>query len=253
MTVLDRFRLDGRVAVVTGASSGLGAAFARTLAEAGADLALAARRVDRLEETRAVVEDLGRRSIAVACDVTRPEQCDELVSRTVDELGTVDILVNNAGVSTAVPALTETPEEFRRVMDVNVFGAYSMAQACGRVMAPGSSIITTGSVSAYRSVDLPQAAYTTSKTALLGLTRDLAQQWSGRRGIRVNTLVLGWFLTEMTDDLPPGFLDAQGRRAPMGRIGDLEEAGAALVFLASPASSFVTGTSLVVDGGLLAL
>ncbi len=253
MTVLDRFALDGKVAVVTGASSGLGVAFARALAEAGADVALGARRVDRLEATRAMVEGLGRRSIAVPCDVTDPEQCGELVARTVEELGGVDVLVNNAGVGTAVPALRETPEAFRRVMDVNVFGAYSMAQACGQVMLPGSSIVTTGSVSAYRSVDLPQAAYTTSKTALLGLTRDLAQQWSGRRGIRVNTLVLGWFPTEMTDGLPDGFLEAQRQRTPMGRIGDVEEAAAALVFLASPASSFVTGTSLVVDGGLLTL
>ena len=253
MTVLDRFALDGKVAVVTGASSGLGVAFARALAEAGADVALGARRVDRLEATRATVEGLGRRSIAVPCDVTDPDQCEGLVTRTVEELGGVDILVNNAGVGTSIPALRETPEAFRRVMDVNVFGAYSMAQACGRVMLPGSSIVTTGSVSAYRSVDLPQAAYTTSKTALLGLTRDLAQQWSGRRGIRVNTLVLGWFPTEMTDDLPEGFLEAQRQRTPMGRIGDVEEAAAALVFLASPASSFVTGTSLVVDGGLLTL
>jgi NAD(P)-dependent dehydrogenase (short-subunit alcohol dehydrogenase family) len=251
VTVLDRFKLDGKVAIVTGASSGLGVDFAKALAEAGADVALGARRVDRLEETRAMVESLGRRAIAVECDVTEPDDCTRLVEATVDQLGAVDILVNNAGVASAVPATREQPDEFRRVLDVNLFGTYWMAQACGRVMKPGSSIVNIGSVLGFTTGGLPQAAYSSSKAAIIGLTRDLAQQWTGRKGIRVNALAPGWFPTEMTDAHEAGYLDTVAQRAPMGRLGRAEEAAAALVFLASPAASYVTGTVLVVDGGIL--
>jgi NAD(P)-dependent dehydrogenase (short-subunit alcohol dehydrogenase family) len=173
------------------------------------------------------------------------------VARAVDELGAVDILVNNAGVASAVAATRETPEQFRAVVDVNLFGTYWMAQACARVMAPGSTIVNIGSVMGYMSAGLPQAAYASSKSAVIGLTRDLAQQWSGRKGIRVNALAPGWFPTDMTDAHQAGYLDAIAARAPLGRLGRPEEAAAALVFLASPASSYVTGTVLLADGGIL--
>jgi NAD(P)-dependent dehydrogenase (short-subunit alcohol dehydrogenase family) len=150
-----------------------------------------------------------------------------------------------------VPATREDPDEFRRVVDVNLFGTYWMAQACARVMKPGSAIVNIGSVLGYTSGGLPQAAYSSSKSAIIGLTRDLAQQWTGRKGIRVNALAPGWFPTEMTDAHEDGYLDKVAARAPMGRLGEAEEAAAALVFLASPASSYVTGTVLVVDGGIL--
>ncbi|HUF97202.1 MAG TPA: SDR family oxidoreductase, partial [Ilumatobacter sp.] len=251
-TVLDRFNLDGKVAVVTGASSGLGVQFAQSLAEAGADVALGARRLDRLHDTQALVAATGRRAIAVECDVTKPEDCDRLVERTIEEFGSVDILVNNAGVAAAVPSTRETPEQFRSVFDVNLFGAYWMAQSCARVMTPGSAIVNIGSVVGYMSAGLPQAAYSASKTALIGLTRDLAQQWSGRKGIRVNTLALGWFPTDMTAAHQDGYLDDIAARAPLGRLGDPEEAAAALVFLASAAASYITGTVLLADGGILA-
>src|SRR6476659_1296353 len=140
MTVNDMFRLDGKVAIVTGASSGLGVAFAQGLAEAGADVVLGARRADRLGETAALVEAAGRRALAVPTDVADPESCQALVDAAMAEFGRVDVLVNNAGVGTAVPATHETPEQFRSVIDVNLNGCYWMAQACGRVMGPGSSI-----------------------------------------------------------------------------------------------------------------
>jgi NAD(P)-dependent dehydrogenase (short-subunit alcohol dehydrogenase family) len=251
MPVLDRFRLDGKVAVVTGASSGLGAAFAVGLAEAGADVAVCARRTDRLQATADRVGELGRRCLAVTADVAVPEDCTRVVEETVSELGGVDVLVNNAGLGAAVPATRETPEEFRRVIDVNLNGSYWMAQACGRVMKPGSSIVNIGSVLGQTTAALPQAAYSSSKAAIIGLTRDLAQQWTGRKGIRVNALAPGFFPSEMTDEYPDGYLDQMMIRVPAGRPGEADELVAALLFLASAASSYVTGVVLPVDGGLL--
>lgn len=250
MSVLELFRLDGKVAIVTGASSGLGVEFARALAEAGADVALGARRLDRLEETRAIVTSLGRRAIAVETDVADPEACQRLVATTVAELGRVDVLVNNAGVGTAVPATHETPEQFRQVIDVNLNGAYWMAQACGRVMEPGSSIVNISSVLGITTAGLPQAAYAASKAGLLGLTRDLASQWTGRKGIRVNALAPGFFASEMTEQYPEGYLEAVAPRVLAGRHGDAGELAAALLFLASAAGGYVTGQTLTVDGGV---
>ncbi|ADB76722.1 SDR family NAD(P)-dependent oxidoreductase [Geodermatophilus obscurus] len=250
-TVLDMFRLDGRVAIVTGASSGLGAVFARALAEAGADVALGARREDRLGGTRAAVEATGRRAISVRTDVSRPEDCQGLVDATVAEFGRVDVLVNNAGVGTAVPATRETPEQFRSVIDVNLNGCYWMAQACARVMQPGSSIVNISSILGLTTAGLPQAAYAASKAGLIGLTRDLAQQWTGRKGIRVNSLAPGFFESEMTDQYPEGYIEGQMTRVLAGRKGDPVELAAALVFLVSDAGGYVTGTTLPVEGGLL--
>ena len=250
MAVLDRFRLDGRVAIVTGASSGLGVAFAQALAEAGADVALGARRADRLEDTKRLVEATGRRAIAVATDVADPQQCQSLVAATVEQLGRVDILVNNAGVGTAAPATREAPDDFRRVIDVNLNGCYWMAQACGRAMQPGSSIVNISSVLGLTTAGLPQAAYASSKAGLIGMTRDLAQQWTGRKGIRVNALAPGFFESEMTEQYPPGYLDQQLARVVVGRPGHAEELAAALIFLCSDAGGYVTGQTIAVDGGL---
>ena len=251
MSVLDSFRLDGKVAIVTGASSGLGVAFAQGLAQAGADVAICARRADRLQTTKEVVEAEGRRCVAIEADVAVVEDCTRVVEATASELGRVDVLVNNAGVGTAVPATREQPDEFRRVIDINLMGSYWMAQACARAMPDGGSIVNIGSVLGSTTAGLPQAAYSSSKAAIIGLTRDLAQQWTGRKGIRVNALAPGFFPSEMTEQYPDGYLDQMMFRVPAGRPGRAEELVSALLFLASDAGSYVTGVVLPVDGGLL--
>jgi NAD(P)-dependent dehydrogenase (short-subunit alcohol dehydrogenase family) len=229
MGVLDSFRLDDKIVIVTGASSGLGVSFAQAFAEAGADVVLGARRVDRLAETAALVEATGRKVLTLATDVSVPEQCQALVDSAMQTFGRVDILINNAGVGTARPATRETPEQFRSVVDVNL----NIASVLG---------ITTA--------DLPQAAYSASKAAIIGLTRDLAQQWGSRKGIRVNALAPGFFRTEMTDEYKPGYLDSQAHRLILGRLGDARELAATAVWLASAAGGYVTGQTIVVDGGL---
>ena len=252
MAFLDSFRLDGKVAVVTGASSGLGVTFAKALAEAGADLALGARREDRLADTVATAEALGRKAIAVRTDVTSPVDCQALVNAAMERFGRVDVLVNNAGVGTAVPATRETPEQFRSVIELNLNACYWMAQAAGRVMRPGSSIVNISSVVGLTTLGLPQAAYASSKAGLIGLTRDLAHQWTPRKGIRVNALAPGYFESEMTDQFEGEYIDkVVVPRTLMGRVGKPQEIGAALLFLASDASGYVTGITLPVEGGVL--
>jgi len=250
MPVLDRFRLDDRVVVVTGASSGLGVAFAQAFAEAGADLVLGARRVDRLPDTGALVEAAGRRYAALQTDVTVPEQATALVQKALDEFGRVDVLVNNAGLGTAYPATRETPEQFLQVIDVNLNGAYWCAQAFGRLAKQGGSIINISSVLGIHPGVLPQAAYAASKAGLIGLTRDLAQQWTGRKGIRVNAIAPGYFPTEMTDEMDDSEAEMVKMITPAGRLGDPAELASVGVFLASEAASYVTGITLPVDGGM---
>ncbi|MEI8149518.1 MAG: SDR family NAD(P)-dependent oxidoreductase, partial [Actinomycetes bacterium] len=218
MSVLDRFRLDGKVAVVTGASSGLGVAFAKALAEAGADVVLGARRADRLAETGALVTAAGRKFAALQTDVTKPEQCDALIAHAIESFGHVDILVNNAGVGTAVPATHETPEQFRSVVDVNLFGAYWMSQAFAKANTTGGAIVNISSVLGLKPQGLPQAAYASSKAGLIGLTRDLAAQWTGRKNIRVNALAPGFFPSEMSDELPKDMVNMIKMFTPAGRL-----------------------------------
>jgi NAD(P)-dependent dehydrogenase (short-subunit alcohol dehydrogenase family) len=229
----------GRVAVVTGGTKGIGRAVAARFEAAGATVVTLARTEPAQAVGRFIAADLGSRADIAAA-----------FTAIAAEFGRVDVLVNNAGIGTAAPATRETPEQFRKVIDVNLNGSYWMAQACGRVMAPGSSIVNISSVLGITTGGLPQAAYSSSKAGIIGLTRDLAQQWTGRKGIRVNALAPGFFPSEMTDGYAPGYIEAMMPRVPAGRVGSDVELAAAVVFLASPAAAYITGQTLPVDGGL---
>jgi NAD(P)-dependent dehydrogenase (short-subunit alcohol dehydrogenase family) len=250
---LDRFRLDDKVVVITGASSGLGAGFARATAAVGATVVIAARREDRLIALADELRAAGTTVLTQRTDVSSRADCDALASAAAAAFGRIDVLVNNAGVGPAAPALREDPDIFPEVLAINLTGSYWMARACAPHMPAGSSIVNVASVLGHVASTSPQAHYAASKSGVLGLTRDLAQQWSGRRGIRVNALCPGYFASEMTSSEGAEFLQQMvAERSILGRFGQQEELDAALVFLASAASSYMTGGSLVVDGGLSA-
>ncbi len=248
---LARFRLDGKVAIVTGASAGLGARFARVLDAAGARVVVAARREDRI---RSLAEELGD-AHAVPCDLAEDGAPAALVAATLAHFGRVDVLVNNAGISDPTPALEQSTAHFEATLRVNLVAPFELARECAQAMIAtetGGTIVNVSSIWGLVGVgQIPEAGYAASKAGLINLTRELGAQWA-RKGVRVNALAPGWFRTEMTDGLMFGDERAErwmSQRTPMGRGGEEDELDGALLFLASDASSFVTGQVLCVDGG----
>lgn len=251
MTPLDAFSLEGKIAIVTGASRGIGAAMARALDASGARVALVARTEPALN---AVAEDLGNEPIVMVADLKDPQTPGLVVDQVVDEAGGLDILVNNSGMAPLAPAVDLPVEAWDETMGVNLRAPFLLAREAAKVMIPrgGGKIVNVSSIVAF-AADAWAAAYASSKTGLLGLTRSLAIEWA-RKNIQVNALCPGWIATEMTDAMRGnGALEQRVLGAvPQRRWGDPEDMVGALIFLSSSASDFMTGQTLVVDGGLLA-
>jgi NAD(P)-dependent dehydrogenase (short-subunit alcohol dehydrogenase family) len=251
MPVLDRFDLTGRTAVVTGSTRGLGRAFARALAEAGAAVVVVGRDADAAAEVEQELLALGASVQVVLADVTQRADIERLLAEATARFGRVDVLVNNAGTCIHKPALEVTDDEWRSVMNVNVDGLWIASQVFGRHMieAGGGTIVNVGSMSA-SIVNRPQwqPAYNASKAAVHHLTRSLAAEWAPL-GVRVNAIAPGYMHTDMAPIHEPRFQRYWIEDAPQQRAGEPDELGPAMVFLASDASSFMTGSVLTIDGG----
>ena len=245
--------IDGRVVIVTGASSGLGEQLARALARVGAVPVMAARRADRLAALRDEIPGAD----AVPCDVTDDDDRRRLVETVIERHGRLDGLVNNAGAGSTGAALRTPTAEFARVVELNLTAPFGLSCLAAEQMRAiddgGRAIVNIASVMGLRSIgEIPDAAYVASKAGIIGLTRELASQW-GRYGIRVNAVAPGFFASEMTAELgndPERFPEFLLKRTPLGRGGRAGELDDAVLYLLGPGSSFVTGLVLSVDGGL---
>lgn len=251
--VRDLFDLTGKTAIVTGGSRGIGKEMAEGLAEAGASLMLCSRRQEWLDETVAEFAKRGFNAAGILCDVSKPDDVQTLVDETVSKFGSIDILVNNAGVSWGTMPEEMSLEQWQKVIDVNLTGCFLMAQAAGREMLKQGkgSIINIASIAGLTSsANGPfYAGYVASKAGLIGLTRELAASW-GRRGIRVNAIAPGFFPSRMTKAVLDIYERSIQENNVIPRVGEPGELKGAAVFLASDASSYITGQTIVVDGGM---
>ncbi len=252
------FDITGKTAIVTGASSGLGVTFATVLAERGANVVLAARRTERLEDVAGKIVQGGGTAISVTCDVSDSAQVKHMVATAAERFGRVDILVNNAGqAADAGPVPERLPDElFEQAVRVNLLGVWYCCREVGEHMlrdGKGGSIINIASIAGIGGQQHFPPAYQATKAAVINLTRNLACSW-GDRGVRVNAIAPGWFPSEMTEPFfaAPALFERLKGQSPMGRVGEPSELAGALLLLASNASSFMTGHTLVVDGGLAA-
>jgi NAD(P)-dependent dehydrogenase (short-subunit alcohol dehydrogenase family) len=254
INTLDLFRLDGKTTLLTGGGRGLGQYIAEALSDAGANVVLCSRKLEALEEVKAEIEERGGKALALACDVTEPEEVENVVSETEERFGAIDVLVNNSGAVWGAPAEEMPLEKFDLVMEVNVRGTFLMAQAVGRRMierGEGGKIVNVASIAGLiggRPEYMQTVAYNSSKGAVISMTRNLATSWA-RYGINVNAIAPGWFPTEMSGGLIEEFEDKMLEDIPMHRFGRPEDIKGTVLFLASPATDYMTGQTVVVDGG----
>ena len=246
--------LTGKRAIITGGGAGLGLQIAQALAEAGADTLLCGRNLERCQQAAAAIEAGPTRCLAARCDVRDPAEVDAAVQLITDEFGGVDILVNNAGTSWGAPVVDYPLEGWRKVIDVNLTGVFLFSQAVGRRLieqGSGGKIINLTSVTAFRGAtgeDLDAIGYNASKGGVISFTRDLAVKWAAHQ-INVNAIAPGWFPTDMSELVLERAGSRYLDRIPMRRFGGSDDLKGASVFLASRASDFITGQTLVVDGG----
>lgn len=254
MGVYDLFNIQGRKALVTGAGQGIGRVLAVAFAEAGCDVAILEIDIEKAKAAAEEIRRLGRKSIAVQTDISQKEQVDKAFEATAKTFGGLDICVNNAGISIQEPAEEMTEKDWDRIIDINLKGVFLCSQAAARIMIPRKrgSVINIASMSA-SAVNVPQkqAAYNTSKAAVSMLTKSLAVEWA-QYGIRVNSLSPGYMQTEMTMATMTALFPAWEALTPMGRLGNPEELRGAVIYMASDASSYMTGHDLIVDGGYTA-
>ena len=250
---LNVFRLDGKIALVTGASSGIGAQTVKLFSSLGAKVIAAARREDRLQDLANQYPNV----MAVKCDVGVEADCKNVVDTVINEFGKIDILINNAGISDPIPALEEDLDQFKRVIQIDLISCFHLAQLCAQHMETqetGGAIVNVASIHGFvGSSPNNQPGYTAAKGGLINLTRELALEWA-RHGIRVNAIAPGYITTELTDEMIAGESGRKWieRNTPMRRPGEVTELDGAMLLLASDAGSYITGETIAIDGGWLA-
>lgn len=252
MFVYDRFDLTGKTAIVTGATKGLGYGMSMALAQAGADIVVVSRTASDCEKVAAEIEGMGRKALALPADMTKFDTLGGLVDTVVEKMGKVDILVNNAGVGITKPALDITEDEWDKVVDLNLKGVFFLAQAVGRQMKKQNSGKIINISSAYGVVaDANVTPYISSKAAVIMMTKALAVEWA-RYNIQVNSVCPGYVITSMNEKefSDPKVRDHFVKKIPQRRLGEIEDLGGVVVYLASKASDYVTGSNIIVDGGI---
>lgn len=254
MQVLDMFSLKGKTAIVTGGGRGLGEQIALGFAEAGANVVVCSRKLDACQEVSTRIQEKGVKSLALQCDVTKPEDVQRVVEETVKEFGTIDILVNNSGATWGAPVIDMPFDAWQKVMSVNVNGTFLMSQAAGKVMIEQKSgkIINISSVAGLGGIDprfMDTIGYNTSKGAIITFTKDLAAKW-GPHNINVNAIAPGFFPTKMSKVTIEQGGDFLKEMTPLRRLGTNQDLKGVAVFLASNASNFITGDTIIVDGGM---